>query len=88
MPRSQTSTPPPSAPPIKIRGPRQAELLLRFEHLDRQRKAGRLAERILRLVATADPVTAEIAMEIASTAFRMEAPAADVPPGNGDSKPE
>ena len=48
-----------------------ADILDRFDHLKRQRAAGRLAERILRLVSSTDSETGEMALEIAATAVRM-----------------
>jgi hypothetical protein len=56
----------PRAPSLK-----QADLWVKFPHLNRQRVAGRLAERILRMVSTVDDETALLAIEIASTAAGM-----------------
>ncbi len=55
----------------------QADLLDRFGHLRRQREAGKLAERILRIVASVEPGTGEMALEIAATAVRMNQPGAN-----------
>ena len=54
------------------RGPKQADLFAKFEHLNRQRRACQLAERMLRMLATVDDDTAEIAIQIASTAVQQK----------------
>jgi hypothetical protein len=62
----------------------QADLLDRFAHLRRQREAGRLAERILRIVSSVEQETGEMALEIAATAVRMNQPEANgALPDNG-----
>jgi hypothetical protein len=61
---------PPATTPTKTRAPRQAEIFAQFSHLERQRQACRLAERILRVVAGADLQLAETAVQIAVTAVR------------------
>ncbi len=71
MPTKPTPQPPSGSTKIRQTGPKQAELLDRFAHLRRQREAGRMAERILRLVSSADPEVGEMALEIAATAVRM-----------------
>lgn len=70
------------------RGLPQADLFDRFAHLKHQRDAGRLAERVLRMLSTADPETAHLAINIASTAMNMEDNGHPVPlPSNAQVEP-
>lgn len=68
----RTKTPPPTREPVQSRRPSQADLFSKFDHLDRQRAAVALATRLLRILDSAPPETAWIALEIASTAIRAQ----------------
>jgi hypothetical protein len=70
----------PVSAPVSTRRPaiKQADLFAKFGHLERQREAGKLAERILRIVAGAtDDKVGAMALEIAGKALEVnQAPVA------------
>jgi len=85
---ARTNRPEPDQAAAPKRGPKQSELFAKFSHLDRHRAAVGLATRVLRILAPADPETAEIAIEIASTATRMQAGPNGIPGVPPPASPE
>jgi len=80
---TRTKTDVPDTTPTRRKpSPKQADLFIKFRHLDRQRQANQLAIRILKILSVADPDVAEIAIEIAATSVRMKGEA-DASPAPG-----
>ena len=92
MPVKTVITPAPSASTVSAaataRRPaiKQAELLGKFDYLQRQRQAGRFAERILRIVSGAGDGVGTMALEIAVKALEAnQAPASPLPSVDGNN---